>query len=312
MELKWGDWGGEIKELLGYWSRIESRVYCNILMLRRAAMGKAGVGGRGKEGKKVGKALEAVEGLLERKEGRDGAEDIYNVLAEGLERMDSLRKGWKKREGDPAFHSVGIEWRPIEVPFDFGMMEHWKKGEERGRSPMPETGLDKIADAIRGWGRAYGKGKGKGGKWDCQGLPKVDVDVVGDGNDAKGKDGKGEWGGWNSKRIGLEMQAPWSEEILKGCKTIETRQYDLPEGLVGRRVEIMEVAKGKDGVSCLPSKDVLGKEDMRGVKWVGWAEFGGVIKYETREAFEADDSEHMVKSESGYGWKVRASWREGR
>lgn len=56
---------------------------------------------------------------------------------------------------------------------------------------------------------------------------------------------------WKTGRIALEMQAPWAKRLLDGRKTVETRGYPLPAGLVGRWIELIESQPGRDGVSAL-------------------------------------------------------------
>eukprot|EP00957_Ditylum_brightwellii_P050269 3812301-Ditylum_brightwellii.AAC.1 len=56
-----------------------------------------------------------------------------------------------------------------------------------------------------------------------------------------------DWKGWNNQKFGLEMQHPWAGHLLDGRKTIETRAYDLPPSLLGKRIEILETRKGKAG-----------------------------------------------------------------
>lgn len=102
---------------------------------------------------------------------------------------------------------------------------------------------------------------------------------------------------------GLEMQTPFAGHILDGRKTIETRRYDLPAGLVGRRVEILETAKGVDGVSGLEGSEWNGKEIKDKVIWKGWVTFSKVVKYEREEDFVRDNEKHMVDGSSGYAWK---------
>ncbi len=111
-----------------------------------------------------------------------------------------------------------------------------------------------------------------------------------------------EWGGWKKQSFGLEMQQPWAMQLLNGKKTIETRSYDLPKGLVGKRIVILESQPGKDCVSSLGN--ILGTDEIREkVKIAGWVIFDRVIIYRYRAKFEADEKKHLVQRDSGYGWK---------
>lgn len=109
------------------------------------------------------------------------------------------------------------------------------------------------------------------------------------------------WEGWKSLRVGLEMQEPWGGLLLRGKKKIETRAYDLPKCLLGKRIVILQT-KGRDGVSSLPN--VIAKDDIIGtVERIGWCIFDRVIIYRYKSKFEADEPKHLVKSDSVYGWK---------
>ena len=110
------------------------------------------------------------------------------------------------------------------------------------------------------------------------------------------------WSGWRNQIFGLEMQHPWSRLLLNGTKTIETRLYDLPKDLIGRKIFILESQPGKDGVSSIGN--VLDSNDIeRNIKTVGWVKFDRVSMYRYRAKFEADEKKHLVKRDSGYGWK---------
>lgn len=110
------------------------------------------------------------------------------------------------------------------------------------------------------------------------------------------------WKGWQSKRIGLEMQEPWAGLLLDGKKIIETRAYNLPKGLIGKKVDILQSKRGKDGFSTLPDV-MIGAKMTESVERVGWCIFDKVIVYRYKAKFEADEKKHLVKRDSGYGWK---------
>jgi len=110
------------------------------------------------------------------------------------------------------------------------------------------------------------------------------------------------WKGWQSMRIGLEMQEPWAGFLLDGKKIIETRAYDLPKGLIGRKVDILQSKRGKDGFSSLPDV-MIGAKMTESVERVGWCIFDKVIVYRYKSKFETDEKKHLVQRDSGYGWK---------
>lgn len=106
---------------------------------------------------------------------------------------------------------------------------------------------------------------------------------------------------WESGRFALEMQAPWARRLVDGDKTVETRSYPLPAGLVGRSIEVMESKPGEDGVSCLgDTVEAL----CAGLSVVGRVTFCSSDAYSNRDAWAADESRHLVSPTSeGYGWK---------
>lgn len=106
---------------------------------------------------------------------------------------------------------------------------------------------------------------------------------------------------WESGRFALEMQAPWARRLLDGDKTVETRSYPLPAGLVGRSIEVMESKPGEDGVSSLgDTVEAL----CSGLSVVGRVTFSSSEAYSSRDAWAADESRHLVSPTSeGYGWK---------
>lgn len=76
-------------------------------------------------------------------------------------------------------------------------------------------------------------------------------------------------GSWSTDRFALEMQAPWAKRVLDGEKTVETRAYPLPAGLVGRWIELIESRAGRDGVSALGDVVEAGAPGLAAVGKVG-------------------------------------------
>jgi len=115
------------------------------------------------------------------------------------------------------------------------------------------------------------------------------------------------WGGWgNIYSVALEIQRPWSDFLLEGSKAIETRNYDLPKALIGKRIQILETKPGEDGVSDLG--DYISGLDMEvneSLNIVGWVVFGRVIEYRNGTNFEADEKKHLVTKGSAYGWNLK-------
>lgn len=121
-----------------------------------------------------------------------------------------------------------------------------------------------------------------------------------------------------SSHYGLEMQFPYSQHLLSGRKTIETRGYALPTPLLTKvdkndessveiRIDVLESEKGQDGVSSIPDTvAVLAMEkttrDQPFLKRKGWCTFVESFRYKSREQFEADEHKHLVPPTSRYGW----------
>ncbi len=123
------------------------------------------------------------------------------------------------------------------------------------------------------------------------------------------------WQGWadEERSFGLEMQQPYSEFVLTGQKSIESRAYPLPEALIDVKIEILQSEKGKDGVSAVPDKVILHKSSddkssfQSPLQRIGWVTFAKCIQYTSREKFEADRDKHLVDPNSGYGWNDERS-----
>lgn len=82
-----------------------------------------------------------------------------------------------------------------------------------------------------------------------------------------------------------DRDSPFTEYILDGNKTIETREKNTLKSLVGQRVGIIKTGKSK-------------------AKLVGYVTISDVIKYETVNEFRKDENRHMVKPKSKYDIKT--------
>ena len=98
-------------------------------------------------------------------------------------------------------------------------------------------------------------------------------------------------------RVGLEVQAPWSELLLRGSKSVETRRYPLPAELLGVPLALIGTAQGKAGVSALPDHVPAGESRL-----LGLVTFGEQWRYSTREQWRADEPRHAVPQGSAYDW----------
>lgn len=79
---------------------------------------------------------------------------------------------------------------------------------------------------------------------------------------------------------------PFTEWILSGRKTIETRETDSLHSVIGQRVGIIRTGRGKA---------IL----------VGYADITGTVIYNGTEAFRADYSKHRVAAGSKYDIKTQ-------
>jgi alpha-ketoglutarate-dependent dioxygenase FTO len=303
--LLWSNnWGEPMQELLKFWSQLEERTKHTIDWLQLGAEGRCGLGessttegpppprAERKLREKRKKAREGIQELLTRGESNGGAfKDLYEPMAVLLEERATMRELWMARQEDGVFHELDFDNRPMPLPVDF--LQDGKASKERGQSPLPGSPdeLRELVVKLRKWGNAYESS-------DKRDLPAMPPPKVQQNDDhCKPLD----WTGWKGRFFGLEMQNPWATHLLTGKKSIETRAYDLPPGLIGRKIEILQSLEGKAGVSALGDTTDLSSGV---VEKVGWCKFDRVIEYRDQAAFEADEALHLVKGDSGYGWKA--------
>ncbi|KAL3761900.1 hypothetical protein ACHAW5_006129 [Stephanodiscus triporus] len=104
------------------------------------------------------------------------------------------------------------------------------------------------------------------------------------------------WEGWSEDAglsFGLELQSPYAEYLVDGTKTIETRSYPVPAGLMRRRIDVLRSDGGVDGVSSVPDMtalSALGDESNHNspssssssLVRVGWCTFVRSFRYVSR------------------------------
>lgn len=83
---------------------------------------------------------------------------------------------------------------------------------------------------------------------------------------------------------GINIQWPWSQMLLSGAKTIETRTYKIPQKYIGVELALIETpgALGKKKAGILKARII------------GTITFGCCVQYETKHAWIADVSKHLV------------------
>jgi len=253
------------------------------------------------------KAARAIEEILNRGDSSEDAYDhLYTPMANLLEERGNMRRLWQRRENEKIFSRMQREYHPLEPPLMFDVdlkpsQEKRSEGQEAGVSPLSGSAedLQNLASKVLKWGKAYLSMKSSD-------LPESSkADGGGEVSEQFSHHMKSpSWPGWSHHSFGLEMQKPWAALLVSGEKKIETRAYELPVSLQGRRILILESQAGVCGVSSLG--DIIDSEKNKienYVKILGWAVFDRVIEYKDKTSFERDEKLHLVEADSGYGWK---------
>ena len=104
----------------------------------------------------------------------------------------------------------------------------------------------------------------------------------------------------------FEVSYPWTERLLNGKKTIETRTYALPNKYLHRTLALYETHTKSNTSSGGGMRD----------RCVGLIEFGSCKEYLTKEEWSNDSAQHCVAPDAAadkfgwidgiprYGWKV--------
>lgn len=89
---------------------------------------------------------------------------------------------------------------------------------------------------------------------------------------------------------GINIQTPWSELIISGTKSVETRSYSLPEKYVGEELALVETP---------------GKHGRFKARIIGTITFSHSFKYPDQKAWEEDYNRHCVEMDDpNFGWKT--------
>ncbi|CAM9631123.1 unnamed protein product [Chrysoparadoxa australica] len=201
--------------------------------------------------------------FLEAFESREQISPVYDAMVEALQDRAQKRSGWLQREGSEVFASLGETCRPLPVPLF--------TAEAPSQLPVDtsELALDTAA-----WKDAHAS----------------KASYVNQSTRTK----------WISSPVYLEMQAPWAMKLLKGIKTIETRSYRLPLGLLGKEVAIVESPSGAAGVSKLGDHV---EAATSGLRVLGVVKFFSCNKYASQRQWTEDLDKHCVTPGSGYGYR---------
>lgn len=88
---------------------------------------------------------------------------------------------------------------------------------------------------------------------------------------------------------GLNIQTPWSELLINGVKTVETRSYPLPEKYVGEELALIETP---------------GRYGRFKARIIGTITFSHSFKYPDQKAWQDDHNRHCVAIDDPiYNWK---------
>jgi len=97
-------------------------------------------------------------------------------------------------------------------------------------------------------------------------------------------------------RTALNTQYPWSQYLLDGSKSLETRSYPLPNDLLGKEIAVWET--GREGVE---------------EAFVGSVVFDRCDEYRNKEEWISDQKSHLVDVHSEqFGWtegERKFKWR---
>lgn len=102
---------------------------------------------------------------------------------------------------------------------------------------------------------------------------------------------------WSTGEFALEVQQPWSRLLLEQKKTVEARSYPLPDGLLGRRIYLLESHAQGSLQSSLAN-------NFQTNSIIGSVVFSKVIEYNSQDEFQSDEESHLVSRDSPFGWTL--------
>jgi len=101
---------------------------------------------------------------------------------------------------------------------------------------------------------------------------------------------------------GINIQWPWSELLISGKKSVETRSYALPKRLYGVELAIIETP-GKDGKS---------KAGIERARIIGTIVFDDCYQYRSKNHWLSERAKHRVQQDDRlYGFtadKEKWAW----
>ena len=88
---------------------------------------------------------------------------------------------------------------------------------------------------------------------------------------------------------GINIQTPWSELLINGVKSVETRSYSLPEKYAGEELALIETP---------------GRYGRFKARIIGTIIFSHSFKYRDQKAWQDDYNQHCVAVDDPiYNWK---------
>jgi hypothetical protein len=88
---------------------------------------------------------------------------------------------------------------------------------------------------------------------------------------------------------GINIQTPWSELLINGVKSVETRSYHLPEKYLGEELALIETP---------------GRYGRFKARIIGTITFSHSFKYPHQKAWQDDYNRHCVAVDDPiYNWK---------
>ena len=95
---------------------------------------------------------------------------------------------------------------------------------------------------------------------------------------------------------GINIQTPWSELLINGLKTVETRTYHLPHKYIGEELALIETP---------------GRYGRFKARIIGTITFSHSFKYPDLKAWQDDHNRHFVETNDPvYSWndKPKYGW----
>lgn len=105
---------------------------------------------------------------------------------------------------------------------------------------------------------------------------------------------------------GINIQWPWSELLINGKKTIETRSYSLPDKYYGVELAVIET----------PGPHGKAEANILKARIIGTITFDRCFQYESKTHWLSDFSKHLVlpnddlykfdPQKEKWGWRVKS------